>query len=384
MAAVRERWFGMGMGFVVASSCALRAQGLVTVEAVGPAGIAYTPVAINEVGDVLIEVWTAHEADRDPSDPWFLSEVWRADGEIVRSAGPGGVSFWPKKFSEQGAVLGWTSPPPPGGPVNYWLLQPDGSFVAVLGTRAITNALGLTGDGIVIGNTEESDEWGDNGPLEPFVPMAWTASAGASEIALPVGFSFGSAILPNPDGGYFGFSGDGLIGGQSALTWWDHEGNVETTVDASVLEGSGDRHWAGVRGDGALVGDVDGLVFELSKDGVFRFITDSPQLSLRAVDVNAAGLILGSYVVEEEGFLGHPTVWTPDGTPLDLRAYFAGTGWDVDSVVDITDAGDVLVEGYRPDDPGIRQAFVIHGIPGPGSAALGFMAGLMALWRRRR
>ncbi len=385
MSVMRAR-IAMAAGGMLAS-CGLCA-GQSEIVPVGPVSDGHTPIAINEAGDVLFDVWTALEpGGPGPGDPWSVSEVWYADGAVLRGRGPGGTEFRARALSEQGQVLGYVSPPPPGGPItDFWVLERSGGFHAVEGTRAIPIPRGFSPDGRVFGSTTESTAWGDDGPLEPSAPMVWTVAGGAAELATPPEFPHGGIRWARPGGGYVGSYGDGKVDGEYWTAWWDDAGSLEaaappvTFVDGEVVE------YVGVRADDALVGHVGGRIVEFTRAGELRFLTDAPELFLETVDVNASGLIVGEIGRwERYEYVYQPTVWGRNGREVSLLPYFEQTGWSIGSVVDVNDRGDVLVHAFRgASSEQEHRAFVIRGVPGAGTGvAVGGVVLSLALRRRR-
>lgn len=101
-------------------------------------------------------------------------------------------------------------------------------------------------------------------------------------------------------------------------------------------------------------------------------------------DINNAGQVLGYVPYEDEIWLYY------DGKTIDLTAQLAADGWSDVKAIDLNDAGQILLSGYKdrkfshflltPDEPP-----VLLPVPEPGTYAM-LMGGLgvLAFWRRRR
>lgn len=384
----RRAWHATRAGWAMVALLAGTSAGGATIQPVGPEteGV-YIPTAMNERGDVLYWYWASTDEGWDGQTPPIQTEVRYADGGTLRLRESGFLTIDPALLMENGDVVaryGTPGEPLPGGGTlenqEWRLVAREGGSTVVEGTRPYFVYHSAARDGTLLGNAsmESGATWVEGEERAPFVPEIWRAATGPVEVELPPGLAFGSVGWAVPGGGYVGGASEGTLDGRQVMLWWDEAGSIEATVEVTGLAERPVWRTVGARADGAIVGDVDGRIFALTPDGALTFVTGE-KAELRTFDVNASGVVIGDYFDS----VWKNVAWTADGTEIDLGSYFAGTGWEIGHLVDITDRGDVLVDAFRPNSS-VSRAFVIHGVPGPGSAALGCVAGLLTVWRRRR
>ncbi len=207
--------------------------------------------------------------------------------------------------------------------------------------------------------------------------VRWNAAGVAEVMSEDAGFAWNfSATGVSADGSVI----TGTYGGQ-VFRWTSHSGFEAIAGDVSAPSAYA------LSGDGStIVGTcffpgMPQSAFRWTEAGGFENLGSLPGVWANAYAANGDGSMVGG----ESG--GHAFLWTPSTGVVELGAYLAGMGvdvsrWDLWDVKGISADGTTLVGTGALDHAG-TTAWVLTGLPAPGSGAVMLAAGLMACRRRR-
>jgi uncharacterized membrane protein len=267
-----------------------------------------------------------------------------------------------------------------GGPNQGWLRR-EGTGFSTLPSSGSAFPLTLSDDGLT--------SFGFDGDGA----VAWRSGT-RTVIGRPAGATFIAPTGNTPDGSAFVGAWRNQSSQLRGVRWSEATGLVDLGVPAGTL----DSQATGISADGSIVvgtartapPQFANRAWTLDASG-YRFLTGpgGAQTTLAAEMTPDGRVIVGSYSLTNTGN-PIPCVWV-NGTPIDVQALLLANGanlngWDLDSIIDVSDDGlTVLGNATRPSGAGnFQSAAWIATIPSPGAPIVVAGAALLASRRRRR
>jgi len=383
-----HRYFVVGV--VVALSTGSGAAA-VTITPVGPASLTYSPSGMNDRGDVVFQDnWGL--LGWNPGEMIEGAVLMRADGTVQEFRLAGVESSYARVGADGSVVVQYSYRFPPGDfsgtlGFNTRVYGPDGAEIFYQGSFPFAHARNVTPNGTFLGFGSAAEHMIGHEEHVDQIPIAWRRDGTEIVMPLPEGATHGQAMFWNPAGGYVGIVSDEV--GSYHYVWWNEAGQITGTFawDTMLADGWPDSYnFAGIRNDGVLIGCRNNRLMEYRPDGTMAPYGPVFDRDVLMGDVNSAGYALGMlWDVNAPNFGITNMLWMPDGRGVDLDALFPfDSPWGIDSVRDVNEAGDVLVQARLRADLSVSQAFIIRGIPSPGGVVMAACAGLMVLAYRRR